>query len=142
VTPANGVASASHIKTPPTVTAAVIHKTRSILVIWDSIICHSDGSFYELLFYTLRNRRATCAGRKQHERRNKEANIKNPTIALTAVAVLLGGLLLLKSDATALPGLGGGARSDEEILFNSKGRVFFGWTLLSRWIPLGLRPAT
>ena len=39
--------------------------------------------------------------------RNKEANIKNPTLALTAVAVLLGGLLLLKSDATALPGLVG-----------------------------------
>jgi hypothetical protein len=38
--------------------------------------------------------------------------------------------------------VGGDARSDEEILFNSKGRVFFGWTLLSRWIPLGLQPAT
>jgi hypothetical protein len=46
-------------------------------------------------------------GPEQHERRKKEANIKNPTLALTAVAVLLGGLLLLKSDATALPGLVG-----------------------------------
>ena len=46
-------------------------------------------------------------GPEQHERRNKEANIKNPRLALTAVAVLLGGLLLLKSDATALPGLVG-----------------------------------
>ena len=104
--PANGLASASHIKTPPTVTAAVIHKTRSILVIWDSIICPSDGSFNKLLLYTLRNRRATCEGRNS-AKSNKEANIKNPTLALTAVAVLLGGLLLLKSDATALPGMVG-----------------------------------
>ena len=66
--------------------------------------------------------------------------MKNPTLALTAVAVLLGGLLLLKSDATALPGLVGPPAPTNSSI--QKGRVFSGWTLLSRWIPLGLRPAT
>jgi hypothetical protein len=59
--PAKGVASAFHIKTPPTVAAAVIHKTSSILVIFDSIIClppKVTGPLMGPLFYTAREPRA------------------------------------------------------------------------------------
>lgn len=43
----------------------------------------------------------------QHQTRNKEANMKKLKLALIAVTGLLGGLLLSKSDATALAGLVG-----------------------------------
>jgi hypothetical protein len=49
--PAKGVASACQIQTPPTVTAVVIHKTRSILFIFDSTNLAPDGSLNSPLLY-------------------------------------------------------------------------------------------
>ena len=77
----------------------------------------------------------------QHQTRNKEANMKKLKLALIAVTGLLGGLLLSKSDATALAGLVG-APAVTRNPFNSKGGMFSGRTLLSGGISLGLRPAT
>ena len=105
--PANGVASAFHIKTPPTVAAVVIHKTSSILVIFDSIIClplKVTGPLISLSLIPRARAPKHIIACRLAQTSNKDGTMTKLTLALTDTAVLFGGFLV-KSDATALPGL-------------------------------------